>query len=281
MKQMRLLKTSAALLACTFATSPVLAYEEISDVVVGGPAGGYVGLGVSVKPDYEGGNDYEAVPAPFGRYNWASGRSINLGGTGGSEKAARLAANIISKEQSTVWNFGPLLQYRLKRDDDVDNNKVKRMKEVDAETELGAFLAFHSGDLSAAVAYVADVSSESDGSLWYLKGGYDIPVNDKLSMNVGVHLTWADDDYMKTYFGVTNRDSVRSGLPRYDASSGFKDTGLALTGMYHFNQKWGMIGNVSWTRMLNDAKDSPLVAGSRGQGDETVYGALVAVTYAF
>ncbi|MEA2092948.1 MAG: MipA/OmpV family protein [Pseudomonadota bacterium] len=281
MKQMKLLKTSAALLACSFAVSPVLAYEEISDTVHGGAGGGFVGLGVAVSPDYEGGNDYEAVPAPFGRYNWASGRSVSLGGTGGSEKAARLAANIISTEQSTVWKFGPLLQYRLKRDDNVDNKKVSRMKEVDAETELGAFLGFKSGALMAAVGYVTDVSSESDGSLWYLKGGYDLPVNQKFSMNVGVHLTYADDDYMDTYFGVSRKDSARSGLPQYTASSGFKDTGLALTGTYQFNQKWGMLGNVSWTRMLNDAEDSPLVDGSRGQGDKNVYAAVVAVTYAF
>jgi outer membrane protein len=100
-------------------------------------------------------------------------------------------------------------------------------------------------------------------------------------MNVGVHLTWADDDFMDTYFGVSRKDSARSGLPQYTASSGFKDTGLALTGTYQFNQKWGMLGNVSWTRMINDAEDSPLVDGSRGQGDKNVYGAVVAVTYAF
>jgi outer membrane scaffolding protein for murein synthesis (MipA/OmpV family) len=39
-----------------------------------------------------------------------------------------------------------------------------------------------------------------------------------------------------------------------------------------------MIGNVSYTRMLNDAEDSPLV---KKVGDENQYTAIVALTYNF
>jgi outer membrane scaffolding protein for murein synthesis (MipA/OmpV family) len=91
-------------------------------------------------------------------------------------------------------------------------------------------------------------------------------------------MTWASDDYMETYFGVDGKDAARSGFPKYKASSGIKDTGLNLIGHYKFNQTWGMAGAVNYTRLLNDAEDSPLV---KKAGDENQLKAVVAVTYSF
>ena len=170
-----------------------------------------------------------------------------------------------------------MLQYRKKRDD-VENTKVDRLKEVDAATEAGAFVGYTTGKLSMDVSYATDVSSEHDGYLWYLNGRYKHPVNERFSLTFGVHLAWADDDFMKTYFGVTGGESAKSGLPKYSASSGFKDAGSGITGVYKFNKTWGMAANVGYTRMLNDAEDSPLVSKV---GDENQYEAVVAVMYSF
>ena len=265
------------LLGGAITMTPVLAGEDdISEAAGGG--GGFVGLGMTYKPDYEGSDDSEGGIAPFGRYNWASGRYIQLGGTQGSESAARLKANILRKEGRDGLELGPVLQYRMKRDDDVDNKKVSKMKEVDAATEAGAYIGFTSGNWSGNITYATDVSSEHDGSLMYFNGGYRMPVNDKFDMILSAHVTWADDDYMDTYFGVSNSDSARSGLKKYSASSGIKDAGMSVTGFYRFNQTWGLAGLVGYTRMLNDAEDSPLV---NDVGDENQMKAVVAVTYSF
>ena len=277
MNHTSLITASAALLALVVTTAPVMAYEEMSDEVGAGESGGFVGLGVTYGPDYEGGDDYEAGIGPFGRYNWGSGRYISLGGTSGTEKAARLRANVISKEQSNVWEFGPVLQYRFERDD-VDNNKVDKLKGTDAAIELGAYVGLKTGPWAAGIGFAADVSSEYDGYLVYTKGKYDIPVNEKFVMNIGAHLTWADDNYMSDYFGVSGPEAGTTGLSKYKASSGFKDVGIGLTGHYMFNKKWGMLGNLSYTRMINDAEDSPIV---NDVGDENQYSVVLAVTYAF
>ena len=103
-----------------------------------------------------------------------------------------------------------MLQYRMKRDD-VDNNKVDKMKEVDAATEAGAFLGWKADRLSLSTTYVTDVSDEHSGDVWYFNGYYDIPVNEQFKLTLGAHMTWASDDYMETYFGV---DSWRCGPQR-------------------------------------------------------------------
>jgi len=268
---------AGVLLGGVITMTPVLAAEDDISEVAGGGAG-FIGLGAAYKPDYEGSDDYEGKIAPFGRYNWASGRYVQLGGTQGTESAARLKANILRKEGRDGLELGPLLQYRMKRDDDVDNKKVSKMKEIDAATEAGAFIGFTSGNWSGNITYAADVSSEHDGSLLYFNGGYRMPVNDKFDMMLSAHMTWADDDYMDTYFGVSNKDSARSTLKKYSASSGIKDAGLSVTGFYRFNQTWGVAGLLGYTRMLNDAEDSPLVDPV---GDENQMKAVVAVTYSF
>ena len=277
MKLKKFISASMALLALGVIASPVMAYEEVTSEEATNQAGGFVGLGAVVAPDYEGGDDYKGRIAPFGAYHWASGRYVSLGGTSGTEIAGRLKANIIAKDQSSVWEFGPLLQYRKKRDD-VHNNKVDKLKEVDAATEAGAFVGVKSGPWSASLAFAADVSSQYDGYLGYLNGGYKIPVNDRFTLNLGAHLTYADDNYMSDYFGVTGRERTKTGLSKFKASSGFKDFGFGVTGHYMFNKKWGMLGNVGYTRMINDAEDSPLV---NNVGDENQYEAVLAVTYAF
>ena len=274
MEQVKSVIVGILLLAGTAAASSVYAYSEIADEV-GQKGKGFIGLGVGTVPDYEGSDTNKGTVAPFGRYNWASGRYITLGGTANAERAARLKLNVLTHD--TAWELGPVLQYRLKRDD-VDNNKVDKMKQVDAATDAGAFLGWKADRLSLSTTYVTDVSDEHSGDVWYLNGYYDIPVNEQFRLMLGAHLTWASDDYMETYFGVDGKDSARSGLPKYKASSGFKDTGLSLIGHYKFNQTWGMAGVVNYSRMLNDAEDSPLV---NKVGDENQYKAVIAVTYSF
>jgi outer membrane scaffolding protein for murein synthesis (MipA/OmpV family) len=262
------------LVAGTVAASEVLAYSDISDEV-GQQGHGFVGLGVGSTPDYEGSDTNKGMIAPFGRYNWASGRYVSLGGTGNAERAARLKMNLLTKD--TPWELGPVLQYRMARDD-VDNNKVDNMKHVDAATEAGAFLGWKADRLSLSTTYVADVSDNNTGNVWYFNGNYGIPVNQQFRLALGAYTTWANDDYMETYFGVDAADAARSGFPQYKASSGFKDAGLLLVGHYKFNKAWGMAGAVNYTRLLNDAEDSPLV---KDAGNANQYKALVALTYSF
>jgi len=242
-----------------------------------GEAGGFVGLGIGYVPDYEGSEDYEGAPALFGRYNWASGRTIELGGAPGSGSAARLSSNLVSESMSSNWQAGPLLQYRGERDD-VDNNKVDRMQQVDATAEAGAFVGFNMDRFSAELSFAADVGSEYDGYLVYLKGGYALPVNDSFKLKFGAHVTYADSNYMDTYFGVSSKDAARSGLSRYNADGGLKDWGLSLTGNYSINKSWGLMGSAGYSRLMNDAEDSPLV---NDEGDENQFKGTIAVTYAF
>ena len=239
--------------------------------------GGFVGLGAGMVPDYEGSDDYEAIPVLFGRYQWDGGRYVDLGGAPSTGSAVRLSANLLPKNSEPTWTLGPLLQYRMKRDD-VDNNKVDEMQQVDATVEAGAFVGLKNGPWEANLSFAGDVGSEYDGYLVYLSGAYNRKINDKLSLKFGARTTYADDNYMDTYFGVSGSDAARSGLKKYSADGGMKDWGLNVTANYAINDSWGVTGILSYSRLLGDAEDSPLVSDV---GNENQYGATLALTYKF
>lgn len=216
-----------------------------------------VGLGVGVVPDYEGSDDYGAAPLLFARVTCSTGRYVEF-------LANRLEANILT---SDTWTFGPMVRYRVKRDDDVDNDQVSRMRDVDASVEAGAFLGVKVGRWSANIRVGKDVADGHDGSSVRFSVGYTIPVDQTLSYGLNVFTTYADDDYMDAYFDVDANNAFRSGLAVFDAEGGIKDVGGMLHVRYNPWKKWGVMGGVGYTRLVGDAEDSPVVdvAGDAGQ----------------
>ena len=233
--------------------------SQAADVSVGG--------GVGFAPDYEGSEDYEAVPVPFADVKFGNGMFVKLLGL-------NLRANLIP---SAMWRLGPVYNYRGERDN-VNNSAVDDMKKVSDANELGIFGGFDINNWFVSLEFLADTGNAHEG--WYstLKGGYNWIINNSWALSIGVSTTYADDDYMKTYFGVSAQDSARSGLSQYDADSGIKDIGLDLGVNWMINQNWSTKGIASYTQLVGDADDdSPVV----DQGNEGQFFGAVLVVYTF
>lgn len=81
-----------------------------------------------------------------------------------------------------------------------------------------------------------------------------------------------------TFFGVSGRDSARSGLDTYDADGGMKDVGLDFGVNWGFAQNWDLRGLMSISQLVGDADDdSPVV----DQGSETQLFTAVLVLFKF
>lgn len=208
-----------------------------------------IGLGVAAVPDYEGSDDYEAWPVPFASAEWQSGRYAKLMGNS-------LRVNLLADKN---LHLGPVLQYRRERDDDVDSDAVGRMRKIDSAVEAGLFLGYKANDWDASVQIVHDISDEHDGLLVKGMVGYTLKAANGLTTRVGVFTTYADDDYMDTYFSVDADNAARSGLPVYTADEDFKDVGVDLTMRYSFTAEWDVMGIAEYKALLNDAEDSPVV----------------------
>jgi outer membrane protein len=232
---------------------------QAADVSVGG--------GIGFAPDYEGSKDYKAVPVPVGDVKFGNGMFMKLFGL-------NLRANTLPNK---MWQLGPVVNYRGERKD-VENDAVDDMKEVDSTIEAGIFGGLVYNKWFVSLEVLSDMDDAHEG--WYskLKGGYNWVINKNWALSIGASATYADDDYMQTYFGVSGKDSRRSGLDRYDAEAGIKDVGINLGLNKIINESWSARGVVSYTQLVGDASDdSPVV----DEGDEgQLFGAVMAV-YSF
>ena len=226
---------------------------------------GMVGLGVGMAPDYEGSEDSTGVPLFMFQHNYDSGRFFKLNGP-------NLKVNLLASKQ---YSLGPVLNYRFERDD-VDNDRVDDMDKVDAAFEAGVFGGVNINNILLGVELLADVSDEHDGYLAEASVGYRWQAMPALTVTPTLFLTYADDDYMDTYFGVNAGNIGNSSLPAYEADSGLKDVGLNLVAHYTPWEQWGIMGMFSYKALLNDAKDSPLVDD---EGDDKQFMLGLMVTY--
>ncbi len=224
---------------------------------------GMVGLGAGAAPDYEGSEDTTGVPLFLFQHNYDSGRFVKLNGP-------NLKVNLLADKQ---FSLGPVLNYRFERDD-VDNDQVDRMDKIDAALEAGVFAGVNIDNVLLGVELLADVSDEHDGFLAQVNAGYKWKVMPELTLTPGVFLTYADDDYMDTYFGVNpGNGGNRTTMPNYSADSGLKDVGINLVAHYTPWEKWGIMGLFSYKSLLNDAKDSPIV-DDEGDDKQFMFGLM-------
>jgi hypothetical protein len=135
-----------------------------------------VGAGVGMVPDYEGSEDYKGVPLLFARAGWNSGQYVQFFGN-------MLKANLIA---GNTWSVGPLARYRGKRDDDVDNNKVKRMREIDEAIELGGFVGYMIDNWHVSFLVAQDVSDAHDGMVATLEAGYTMDLDEGVKLGISV-----------------------------------------------------------------------------------------------
>jgi outer membrane protein len=225
-----------------------------------------VGGGIGFAPDYEGSDYYQPVPVPYFNVNYNHGMFVKLLGL-------NLRANLIPEK---TWNLGPVYNYRAERDN-VDNNRVDRMRDVSDAHELGAFGGFTIDNWFVSLEFLTDLGEAHDG--WYskLKGGYNWIIS-SWTLSIGASTTYADKDYMQTYFGVTAADAARSGLKQYKAESGIKDVGIDLGLNWMITQNWSAKGLASYTQLVGDADDSSPVVD---EGSQSQFFGAALVVYTF
>ena len=95
---------------------------------------------------------------------------------------------------------------------------------------------------------------------------YRRKIGEKWGLNIASTLTYASDDYMETYFTISQNDSARSGLSTFSADEGIKDVGANVALTYNFTDNWAFGSIIGYKRLLNDAEDSPVTkVGSENQ----------------
>ncbi len=225
----------------------------------GARAGGDIKVGGMgfVAPKYEGSDEYRVLGAPFAYPVFSNADSNTLAG--------RVApGNGIDDLRFRVFDgrgfeAGLLGGYAFGRDQD-DGPLLGGLGDVDGGFIVGGYAGFRTGPVLFDVSYHRIVSGDTSG---YFRLGATVQkrVSANLELRSRVGVTYADNDYMQDYFGVTARQSARSvaGLAVYDAEAGFKDIFVDLGLTYDIDRHWSVLAGVGYKRLIGDAADSPVI----------------------
>lgn len=233
---------------------------------------GFVALGPGIVPDYDGADSYRIIP-----FAAATVRSGNLSL---EIQGLRARADLIAAERFAA---GPAINGRLSRN--ADEGPVDLLDDVDTAIEAGGFVgvrlggdAHGQGRLSIDLTALADVSGTHDGFLASANIAYALIRNERFFFSLDGQTTYGSANYQRTYFGITPEESARSGLLAYRPGASLRDIGAGTSLGYQFDERWGLLGRLSYGYLVGDAADSPIVReeGSRHQGI-----AALALSYRF
>lgn len=228
-----------------------------------------IGVAVGALPDYVGSNDYTFGVAPFARVTLGSTERYFL------LNVTELYFNIID---DPVMRFGPVVNYRFGRDDDVEDPIVKKMKNIKGAFEAGAFIGFdwkfHNDRRHRLVAdaqVLFDVNKAYKGINGTISARYWRPFGPRFDGVLGAAIQLADNRYVNKYFGVNETDSALSGLPFYKASGGVNNFKIFPGVVMHLSPQWHLAAGFRYMRLTGDAENSPVVS-IRGSADQWVAG---------
>jgi outer membrane scaffolding protein for murein synthesis (MipA/OmpV family) len=244
-----------------------------------------VGLGVFSVPDFYGSGDKKGALAPIVRYQFSDTQYVQVLGP-------EVRVNVMPYR--TDIRVGPLLRFRRRRDDDVNDDVVSRMKPVATATEIGAFIDYHmpidpANPLNKWV-FSADVAGNTTGVYSGLTGDikatywYPFPqglFGKPLLGAVGFGLFFASDHFNDRYFGVHGSDVLlfpEQGFRPYTAQGGLTSFKIPFSLTSQVDPKWLVTLAGRYEKLLNDAKDSPVV---KDRGDENQFIIGIAASYLF
>ncbi len=140
------------------------------------------------------------------------------------------------------------------------------MKEIDSSINFGGYfshinknLALDGDELELRVQTTFDASSVHKGSLTTFTSTYTFPLYIPWRFEIELESSFADENYMNSYFGVSQDDANASGLSEFSANSGFIDLTVNANIILFSSPTWGAYTRLSYSHLLNDAEKSPIV----------------------
>ncbi len=217
-----------------------------------------LGVGGALAPTFEGSDRYHVSPVPLVSITYKDMISLSTNGL------------------NAYWHTGDLrigagLTYNPGRTDSKEDglfgsgdDRLQGMGDIDGALGLKAFASYRLWmvDFSAAVTkYTGD---DNDGVVVDLGLAAPFKLTSGFTLTPHVGATWANQDYMQTFFGVTAAQAASSGFARYDADAGFKDIRAGVDANYRFDEHWFLSVRADVKRLTGDAAKSPISYSDTG-----------------
>ena len=219
-----------------------------------GPWQATLGAGVMQVPEYPGSdeNRTQALPLVSVRY-----KRFFLGGAPGSGSPGGLGAYLFENDK---WSLGAVVapEGRDPRKES-DDERLRGLGDIDASIRGGLFTSYRIGWLRLGASVLTDVGDKQGGTIANLDAEFTYRPFPKLILSGGPGVSWTDDEYMQTYFGITGEQAARSAFSQYTPASGVSTVRLSFGAQYLLGSNWFLGARVTAAQLQGDAADSPIV----------------------
>ena len=244
-----------------------------------------VGLGAGYGPSYDGSDEYVLFPAPLVQ---GSVKGIDFGARGPGLYVDLIADG--NSDKDVKFLAGPLVRFRMDRNSNVKDPVVRLLGKEDVAIEVGAT----AGVSFSKILNPIDTVTISSDIQWDVAGAhksrlispsiaYSTPLSKAIFTMFSLSATHVDGNYADTYFSIDQGGSIASGLPLFDAKSGWKSYGASLLGAVDLSGNardggWGIYGFINYSRLINDAARSP-VTSLRGDASQWFMAGGISYTF--
>ncbi len=221
-----------------------------------------LGLAAFFLPEYEGAEDSEGVGLPYINARYGDKATINI--------FNGLDYNFVSHNGLTL-GVGVGIDFGRAED---KSDVLTGLGDIDLALEPKVYIANRMGRFSTKLTLSSDASGDGhDGMTVDIDASYFVPLSNGAIFIPGIAVNYGNDDYMQSYFGITEQQSIDSedGLAEFEAKAGVKSVAINLVYVTELTKKWSMIGIVQAKSILGDIKDSPLVK----EDGQTLIGGMV------
>lgn len=211
------------------------------------------GIGMAVSPRFPGSDDTKvrAVPLLSADYGHYFVGAVPVAGL-----PAGVGMYLIRTEN---WKLGAALGASIgKPRREADAPRLAGLGDIDGTALASLFGSYNQPLYSLRANLVSDVGGNGQGLRMEVDAEGRYVVNPSLVLSAGPGLTWTNNSYTRTFFGVTAAQSAASGLPKYDTGSGINSVSFSVGANYRLTPQWGLSTRLTARRLQGDAVDSPI-----------------------
>jgi outer membrane protein len=217
---------------------------------------GNIGLGVASVPKYPGAEKSRTVAFPVGRLTYDR---FFLGAGASPGTGAGLGVGAIAYRRNGL-EVGLGLSYSLAspRQESRDP-RLSGLGDVPKTARGQVFAAYTYDWFKIDASLSQDVGGKKEGLVASLGFEGRYRPTPALMLTAGPRLTWGNQQYTQTMFGITAEQSARSGLPQYTPGSGLTQAQMELGATYQISRDLLVGARASFGRLEGDAAKSPIV----------------------
>lgn len=210
-----------------------------------------LGTGPASMPDYPGARDdrIRAVPFISATYSGATHFFVGPLGLGFSP------INVHGFHAGPIFGLMP----NRKQSDDPH---LTGLGDIPNSLTAGAFALYSVGPVVFTTAVEQAVTHKGNGLIGLGQLTYHVAIAPALELFLGPELEFGNADHQRTWFGVTQAQSVSSGLPAFTPRAGVVDAGMHAGLNYRYSQHVFLraFADVKW--LTGETAGSPIVERS-------------------